>query len=345
MGEQDVIENDGKKTISPIKNTNGTTSKDDSMDGREEKLDEMSFYSRDSFLSPKAPPPAAAPPPPPPPSNEPLLSPDTKVMGGSFVHNNEYIIDEEYAKKLEKKSSKKKKKKASINTSTTRINNSYQQQYAIGSSAIENYGTVSASGPLILNLTPVNTGQSNAKHKDNVALNEIVRRVRVLNICLCSITIIEQMIDWIFNFVLLRWATLVIGVYLQFFSITMLLYELHNPTVAKILRDNIGIIYSSGGRSFCYLLMGSMCIGQMNGIMYITGCLMIFNSFYSVYVSCRYPDYESVYAKEGTSDNNIVAEKGKQFIWTETTKSVFSSPIGTKPSQMNNPEKEALLNP
>ena len=342
MGQEDPIDNDSSNnTISQI-NENGSKTNME----REEKLDEMSFYSRASFLSPKAPPPAAAPPPPPPNENEHVFSPNDKVMGGSFVYNNEYIIDEtSYGNKLDRNSSNKKKKKSSINDNTrTSMNNSYQQQYAIGSSAVENYGTVSSgNGPLILNLTPVNTGQSNAKHRDTVALNEIVRRVRILNISLCSITIIEQTIDWFINFVTFRWSTLVMGVYLQFFSLLMLLYELHNPMIAKILRDNMGIIYTAGGRSFCYLLMGSMCIGQMNLIMFITGCLMIFNSFYSVYVSCRYPDYESVYAKEGVSDNNLVAEKGKQFIWTETTKSNFFS-SATKNQRMN-PEKEALLNP
>jgi len=321
-------------------NIDGGKSSDETNFHSGEDLGNMSFYQtrNEDHLNPKAPPPAAALPPLPiigsPPQEQ------SQIMGGTTA---------KFQNGMKKPGSKKQdggRKKSSTKSKPVGTKKMYQQQYAVGASSVENYGTTNSSttrGPLILDLNPVNNGLSNAKHSKTVALNEIVKRVHIINIVLCATTIVIQMINWIGNFFTFEWSRLILGTYLVFFAFLMCSFELHNPIMANHLRDNFGLLFNTGGRVFCYFIMGTMCLGQCNFLMYIIGSLMILNSVYTVYVSCRYPDFESVYEKEGTVE--LDRETIKNYVWTDAQPSSFISNIIGKQHQEKPEHQNLLKNP
>mmetsp|Transcript_1233 Transcript_1233/g.1750 ORF Transcript_1233/g.1750 Transcript_1233/m.1750 type:complete len:550 (-) Transcript_1233:96-1745(-) len=225
------------------------------------------------------------------------------------------------------KSKEKKKKKGSRKKrgqGKRRDADVYQSQYRIDPEhrtpenvVVENYGTASSSpqnifssisnssifssipfGQTSSNRSSPNTGIANSAYGSGTTVPELILQTRVVNLAFATVSLFFEGFTILGNALTLHPARMILGAYLSFFSLILILYEIHYAPISKFIRLYIGLIYSAYGRAFVLFIMGGMAIGQKSIFMDLIGFGYVCTSFYTVYLGWRYPMIDYFYQNE-----------------------------------------------
>uniref|UniRef100_A0A7S4WDB5 Uncharacterized protein n=1 Tax=Ditylum brightwellii TaxID=49249 RepID=A0A7S4WDB5_9STRA len=165
-----------------------------------------------------------------------------------------------------------------------------------------------------------NIGKANKSLDYNICSPEtkdlptVVFRMRCLNMTLCGVAISLQTTAFFTQ--LLHPSKIVLGAYLVLFASILCGYELHNPSLSSILADNFGFLQEPFGRAFFLLLMSTLAASQNSILLYVLGGVLFVNSIYSVYLPCRYPQFQNVYRANATTDAvQVVQEEVRGYAW------------------------------
>mmetsp|Transcript_1322 Transcript_1322/g.3610 ORF Transcript_1322/g.3610 Transcript_1322/m.3610 type:complete len:302 (-) Transcript_1322:255-1160(-) len=274
----------------------------------------MSHYD---VHSPIAPPPAAPPPiPPPTPPSE---------GGGTF--------DEETGPKSLKKGgigggvfgSKKKKK-----SGKQQVVRSYQRGGSLGEAArptIEHFGDeeeddqhqrfLGSMQHASSDDIGVNRGVANSAMGSGTTLPELVVRMRIINMTLCTFAILFEIPSFLSK-ALFNPPRAVLAGYLAFLAGLLCCFELHVPAIARFVRSNFGLLYSPMGRACFLFLMGGLCVGQGGILEIMLGGIMVANGFYTLYIPCKYPGFEKAHEELGRENIvSIAAKRAVGYAWAD----------------------------
>eukprot|EP00568_Trieres_chinensis_P001484 CAMPEP_0183295174 /NCGR_PEP_ID=MMETSP0160_2-20130417/3229_1 /TAXON_ID=2839 ORGANISM="Odontella Sinensis, Strain Grunow 1884" /NCGR_SAMPLE_ID=MMETSP0160_2 /ASSEMBLY_ACC=CAM_ASM_000250 /LENGTH=230 /DNA_ID=CAMNT_0025456609 /DNA_START=123 /DNA_END=818 /DNA_ORIENTATION=- len=193
---------------------------------------------------------------------------------------------------------------------------SYQRGDSLGPAAIpviEHYGDDGISdmnGGVNGDATILpNRGLANSAEGGGTTLPELVFRMRVLNLALCTVALGLEVPTWLTG-IFLDPPKMVLSIYLAGFAGLLCCFELHIPAVGKFIRSNFGLLYSPGGRAAFLFLMGGLCLGQGRIWEYALGAILIMNGFYTLYITHRYPAYQQAF--EENERQNIVDAVSKR---------------------------------
>lgn len=142
------------------------------------------------------------------------------------------------------------------------------------------------------------------------ALPELILRMRIINLILCTLALGLEIPFWIGRVVMLNLSELVLGVCLCGFALLLCSWEMHVPVLGEAIRENFGIVYHPFGRSAFFVMMGGLCIGQ-GGLELYLGAVILLNAIYTIYFPCRYPHYYKAYEECGEEDMRELAARAK----------------------------------
>jgi len=251
-------------------------------------------------------------------------------------NNNNDDDDEEQQKEVSnksinntKKSKRKKKSRNGVGTAAPPPTIRYDNDDATDLYGEDVSTTTTTNNETSLLLPPVplgdstlrpNIGKANKSLDYNICspasdLPTVVFRMRCLNMMLCGVAISLQTTAF-FTTQLLHPSKIVLGAYLVLFASILCGYELHNPTLSSILADNFGFLQEPFGRAFFLLLMSTLAVSQNSLLLYVLGGVLFVNSIYSVYLPCRYPQFQNVYQANATTDAvQVVQEEVRGYAW------------------------------
>jgi hypothetical protein len=173
--------------------------------------------------------------------------------------------------------------------------------------AEEDYGE-SPSKMMNPQLNPNAQRVANSAEGAGTALPELILRMRIINIILCTLALGLEIPFWIGRLVMANLSALVLGVVLCGFALLLCCWEMHVPVIADGIRANFGIIYHPFGRSFFFVLMGGLCVGQ-GGLEQYLGALVLLNAIYTIYIPCRYPHYYKAFEDFGEENMRELAAR------------------------------------
>ena len=151
---------------------------------------------------------------------------------------------------------------------------------------------------------------ANSAEGAGTALPELILRMRIINLILCTLALGLEIPFWIGRVVMLNLSELVLGVCLCSFALLLCCWEMHVPVLGEAIRENFGIIYHPFGRSAFFVMMGGLCIGQ-GGLELYLGAVILLNAIYTIYIPCRYPHYYKAYEECGEEDMRELAARAK----------------------------------
>lgn len=156
-----------------------------------------------------------------------------------------------------------------------------------------------------------NTGESN--WADGAALNEVVWRIRIINLVVCTLAILFQ-VPALLGQVLFSPAKAVLGCYLVFFCGVLCCFELHTPVVDTMIRDNFGMLHHPLSRVVFLVVLASVCWSQ-GGLESILAVVIVGNALYIVFVFARYPEYRRIHNDEQADLVSIVRKRATRYAW------------------------------
>lgn len=151
---------------------------------------------------------------------------------------------------------------------------------------------------------------ANSAEGAGTALPELILRMRIINLVLCTLALGLEIPFWIGRVVMLNLSELVLGVCLCGFALLLCCWEMHVPVIGEAIRDNFGVVHHPFGRSAFFVLMGGLCIGQGGPELYL-GAVILLNAIYTIYIPCRYPHYYKAYEECGEEDMRDLAARAK----------------------------------
>ena len=151
---------------------------------------------------------------------------------------------------------------------------------------------------------------ANSAEGAGTALPELILRMRIINLILCTLALGLEIPFWIGRVVMLNLSELVLGVCLGGFALLLCCWEMHVPVLGEAIQENFGIIYHPFGRSAFLVLMAGLCIGQ-GGLELYLGAVILLNAVYTMYIPCRYPHYYKAYEECGEEDMRELAARAK----------------------------------
>ena len=168
----------------------------------------------------------------------------------------------------------------------------------------EDYGDSGAASSLDPIMNPNASRVANSAEGAGTALPELILRMRIINLVLCTAALALEIPAWLGRAVTLNLSKLVLGVCLCSFALLLCCWEMHVPVIADTIREGLGLVYHPYGRAFFFVLMGGLSIGQ-GGLEQILGYVILVNAVYTTYIPCRYPHYYKAfddYGEEGVRD-------------------------------------------
>lgn len=188
--------------------------------------------------------------------------------------------------------------KQSRRTSSSDSYGAMKQREQNALSAEEDYGESKTLNP---QLNPNAQRVANSAEGEGTALPELILRMRIINIILCSVALGLEIPFWIGRIIMLNLSELVLGICLCGFALVLCFWEMHVPLFADGIRESFGIVYHPFGRAFFFVLMGGLCIGQ-GGLEQYLGLVILLNAMYTICIPCRYPHYYKAFEDFGEED-------------------------------------------
>mmetsp|Transcript_30383 Transcript_30383/g.61631 ORF Transcript_30383/g.61631 Transcript_30383/m.61631 type:complete len:337 (-) Transcript_30383:272-1282(-) len=172
----------------------------------------------------------------------------------------------------------------------------------------EDYGDSGASSSHDPVMNPNVQRVANSAEGAGTALPELILRMRVINLILCTLALGLEIPYWIGRAVRLNLSELVLGVCLCCFALLLCCWEMHVPVVADAIKEGLGLVYHPYGRAFFFVMMGGLSIGQ-GGLERILGYVILLNAIYTIYIPCRYPHYFKAFEDYGEEDVRELAAR------------------------------------
>jgi len=90
---------------------------------------------------------------------------------------------------------------------------------------------------------------------------------------------------------------IITALYVIAFGIILFCFEMHLKAMDRVINRNFGFMFSWGGRTLFFLLVGTLCFG-LGAMGIATGCVTGANLIFSGYVLCTQPHVSEQWAKE-----------------------------------------------
>lgn len=153
-------------------------------------------------------------------------------------------------------------------------------------------------------LPPAETGGSSAKGGDKpldkiqaaitdittAPLPKLVTYMRVANFLAAGLMIASSVLTILADSSA-SFSTLIICLYVSCFGCLLCCFETHLKSVAGVIADNFGFMYSARGRFVFLTLLSTLCFG-MDLIGKLTGVLLCLTACLNLYVIIKFPEYE-----------------------------------------------------
>lgn len=131
----------------------------------------------------------------------------------------------------------------------------------------------------------------NAADDQAESLAEILWKMRLCNLTCSGLSLLLEIPDFFTNVFALNPARAVLGLYLTFFCIVLIFYELHTPYISDILNDQFGLLQHPYGRTLYLLLLGGLSLGQTQILQGVVGVGFLVTAVLTSYAYFKYPEY------------------------------------------------------
>lgn len=250
----------------------------------------IDYGSSDSRFMPQAPPPAAPPPPPPEPPTTTTRNDYSAIknpLSPNVINYDDYVEPSPASRRAKR-----------IPTQ------------AIGSATLPQEDPsirLFASTLGDTNIRP-NTGESNAAVGEE-SLQESLWKGRVVNIAACTVALLLEIPNLLGHVFRIHPARAVLGLYLSFFSLLLLGYEI-DMFGRNQIRQYFGLLHHPVGRSFVVFLMGGLAIGQGGIFDLLVGIVFVWSALYNLVTYIWYPQYRQRTSLE--EERQSLFEQAKQ---------------------------------